>query len=71
MDVRVEPAVGLDGGEALFLEQLLELAVDELDAVLELRLLVLLCGLERTLEVVEDRQKPLTIRSPARATRLS
>ena len=57
MDVRVEPPVGLDGGQALFLEQLLELAVDEPDAVLELRLLVLLGGLERTLEVVEDRQK--------------
>ena len=33
--------------------------MDEPDAVLELRLLVLLGGLERSLQVVEDRQKLL------------
>ena len=56
MDVRVEAAVGLDlGSRPSLLEQLRERAVDEPDAVLELRLLVLLGGLERPLEVVEDR----------------
>ena len=59
MHVRVELAVGLDGRETLALEQLLELAVDELDALLELRLFVLLGRLDRPLQVVEDRQELL------------
>ena len=45
--------------EALAVEELLELAVDELDALLELRLLVSVRRLERSLEVVEHRQELL------------
>ena len=51
--------VGLDLGEALRRERVGERAVDEADAVLELRLLVLRGGLERPLEVVEDGQQLL------------
>ena len=50
-------AVGLDLDEALARERVGERAVDEPDALLELRLLVLGRGLERPLEVVEHRQE--------------
>ena len=59
MDVRVEAAVGLDLGEALLLERLAERLLDELHAVDERRLFVPLGGLERALEVVEDREELL------------
>ena len=59
MDVRVEDAVGLDLGEPLARERVRELAVHEPDALLELRLLVLLGGRERPLEVVEHGQQLL------------
>ena len=59
MDVRVEPAVRLDLGEALALERGGELAVHEPDALLELRLLVLLGRAKRALEVVEHGQQLL------------
>jgi hypothetical protein len=57
--VRVELAVGCDEGEPLMLEELLELTVDEPHALLELRLLVLLGGLERPLEVIQNGQELL------------
>ena len=57
MDVRIELPVSLDRGDAVPLEQRRERAMDEADALLELRLLVLFrCG-ECPLEVVEDRQE--------------
>ena len=59
MHVRVELAVRRDRRETLALEELLELAVDELDAFFELRLLVRVGGLERPLQIVEHRQKLL------------
>ena len=57
VDVRVEGAVGLDLGEPVPREEAEQRAVDELDALLELRLLVLRGRLERPLEVVEHRQQ--------------
>ena len=57
MDVRVEGALGLDLGETVPLEQRRERAMDELDALLELRLLVGGRRLERPLEVVEHGQE--------------
>jgi hypothetical protein len=57
VDVRVELSLGFDRFHAVPLEQSRERAVDETHALLELRLLVLLGGGERTLEVVEDRQE--------------
>ena len=57
MDVRVERALGLDLGEAVPLDEAEQRAVDEPDALLQLRLLVLGGGLERPLEVVEHGQE--------------
>ena len=54
MDVRVELPVRLDLHEPLTGERLDELAVDEPNAFLQLRLLVLRSRLERALEVVEE-----------------
>src|SRR4051812_30254543 len=51
--VRVELAVRLDLAQPFTCEQRRERPVDEADALFELRLLVLACGLERTLEIVE------------------
>src|SRR2546423_2872921 len=59
VDVRVEAAVRLDLGEALAVERVLQLAVDEANAFLELCLLVLLRGGQRALQVVEHRQELL------------
>jgi len=55
--VRVEGPVDLDLGQTLTLERAREGPVDEADALLELRLLVLAGSLERTLEVVQDREQ--------------
>ena len=59
MDVGVELALGLDLGQALARQRLGQGAMHEPNAVLELRLLVLLCSAERPLEVVEDGQELL------------
>ena len=59
VDVRVELPVGVDLYEALLGERVPELAVRRVDALLELRLLVLLGGVERALEVVEHGQELL------------
>ena len=59
MDVRVELPVGVDLDEAFLGKRVPELAVNESDALLELRLLVLLGRLEGALEVVEDGQELL------------
>jgi hypothetical protein len=59
VDVRVEDAVRLDLGEPLARERVRELAVHEPDALLELRLLVLLGRSKRPLEVVEHGQQLL------------
>ena len=53
VDVRVERAIGLDLDEPLLGERRAKLAVHQPHALLELRLLVLLGGDERALEVVE------------------
>ena len=57
MNVRIESTLGLDLGETLLRERMPERLLDELDALDELRLLVPLGGLERALQVVEDRQQ--------------
>ena len=59
VDVRVEEALGLDLDQPLLREHLGQLPVDEANAVLELRLLVVLGGLERAAEVVDHRQELL------------
>ena len=59
MHMRVELAVRRDLARAPRARGSAELAVDELDALLELRLLVRVSGLERALEVVEHRQELL------------
>ena len=59
VDVRVELPVGLDLAEALPLERRAKLTGNKGYALGQLRLLVLLARLERTLEVVEDGQKLL------------
>ena len=59
MDVWVELALGLDLGQALARQRLGQGAMHEPNAVLELRLLVLLGSAERPLEVVEDGQELL------------
>src|SRR5581483_4349034 len=59
VDVRVERAVGLDLPQAGAGEHVRERTVDEPDAVLELRLLVLLRRDQRPLEVVEHGQELL------------
>src|SRR6185436_140211 len=55
--VRVERPVRLDLDEPLLRERAAKGLLDESYAVQELRLLVLLAGLERALEAVEDRQQ--------------
>ena len=55
----IELAVGRDLLEALALERGAQLAGDERDALLELRLLVLAGGDERPLEIVDDREHRL------------
>ena len=57
--MRVERALGRDLGEPFLRERVGERAVDEPDALLELRLLVLGGRLERALEVVEHRHELL------------
>ena len=57
VDVRVEGALGLDLREPVPLDEAEQRAVDEPDALLELRLLVLGGSLERPLQVVEHRQQ--------------
>ena len=57
MDVRIERAIGLDLGEPFLAQRSAQRLLDELHALDELRLLVPLGGLERPLEVVEDRQE--------------
>ena len=70
MDVRVEPpSVSTSWSPSRTRAD--ERTLDEPDALLELRLLVLGRRLERALEVVEHGQQLFTSRSPARATRLS
>ncbi len=59
MDVGVELALGLDLGQALARQRLGQGAVHEPNAVLQLRLLVLLGSAERPLQVVEDGQELL------------
>ena len=59
VDVWVELALGLDLGQALARQRLGQGAMHEPNAVLELRLLVLLGSAERPLEVVEDGQELL------------
>ena len=59
MHVRVERAVGLDLREPFLRQHVRQLAMDEANAVLERRLLVLLGRLERAAEVVEHRQELL------------
>ena len=59
MDVRVEPSLGLDLRKTFLGQQIVERAVHEPDSVLELRLLVIRGGLERTPEIVEDRDQLL------------
>ena len=59
MDVRIELPVRLDLLEPLVPERVAKLPVHELDAFLELRLLVLGRRDERTLEIVEHRQQLL------------
>jgi hypothetical protein len=59
VDVRVEAAVRLDLLEPLPLQQVGQRPVHERDALLELRLLVLLGRLERPLEVVDYGQQLL------------
>ena len=57
VDVRVELPVRLDRLHPVPLEQAGQRAMDELDAFLELRLLVLLGSRESPLEIVEDRDQ--------------
>jgi len=57
--VRIEPRARVDLLHAVLLEQRGERAVRETHALFELRLLMLHRGLERTLEIVEDRQQVL------------
>ncbi len=57
MHVRVEPPVRLDLRQALALERLGEIAMDEPYAFLQLRLFVLLRRLKRPLQVVEHGQQ--------------
>ena len=57
MHVRVELALRLDGLHAVPLEQPRQRAVHEADTLFELRFLVLLGGVQRALEVVEDREE--------------
>jgi hypothetical protein len=59
VDVGIEAAVRRDLLESLAFERRAELASDELDAFLELRLLVLRGRVERPLEIVEDREERL------------
>ena len=59
MDVRVEPSLGLDLSKAFLGQEIVERAVHESDSVLELRLFVIRGGLERTPEIVEDRDQLL------------
>ena len=59
VDVRVEGALGRDLLEALLAQRVRERAVHEANALLELRLLVLVRGHERPLEVVEHGQELL------------
>ena len=54
MDVGIERALGRDLRETFLREQVGERPVDEAHALLELRALVLLGGLERAPEVVEE-----------------
>src|SRR5262245_30382871 len=69
VDVRIEGAVRLDLGHAGAREHVGERAVDQPDAVLQLRLLVFLCRDQRPLEVVEHGQELLDERL-ARTSRL-
>src|SRR2546423_10516285 len=59
MHVRVEPGARVDLLDPVLLEQRRECAVRETNALLELRFLMLRRGLERALEIVEDRQEVL------------
>src|SRR2546423_4971015 len=59
MHVRVEPGARVDLLHPVLLEQRRERAVRQTNALLELRFLMLRRGLERALEIVEDRQKVL------------